>query len=92
MAAWRKLSVNSAVARERDTKVARSHGWNSLADENIESEACESIDSDDSEYLEYARELEYATQCDSDRSNGCDDDGAALAGHVLGSASRTNRA
>ena len=58
MAAWRKLSVNSAVARERDKKVARSHGWNSLAGEYMDCEACESIDSDDSEYLEYVRELE----------------------------------
>ena len=58
MAAWRKLSVNSAVARERDKKVARNLGWNSSADENIDSEACEPIDSDDSEYLEYVRELE----------------------------------
>ena len=58
MAAWRKLSVNSAVARERDKKVARNLGWNSSAGENIDSEACEPIDSDDSEYLEYVRELE----------------------------------
>ena len=50
--------LSSAVARERDKKVARRYGWNSLADENIESEACGSIDSDDSEYLEYVRELE----------------------------------
>ena len=56
-------------------KVARSH---SLADENIKREACESIDSDDSEYLEYVRELE-------ERFADRDDAGAAPGGHVLGS-------
>ena len=53
-----------------------------MADESIESEACKSIDSDDSEYLEYVRELEERYAVYSDRSNGCDDAGAALGGLV----------
>ena len=42
MAAWRKLSLNSAATRERDKKTAHSFGWNSEAGEYMDCEACES--------------------------------------------------
>ena len=42
MAGWRKLSLNSAATSERHKDAAHSFGWNSQADEYIDSEACES--------------------------------------------------
>ena len=76
MAAWRKLSLNSAATRERerDKNAARSLGWNSQAHEYIDSEACESDD-------DFMRQLEneYSGEAsETDMGHGCDNAGAAL--------------
>ena len=42
MAAWRKLSANSAGTRERDKNAAHSLGWKSQASEYMDCEACDS--------------------------------------------------
>ena len=63
MAAWRKLSLNSAATRERDKYAARSFGWNSQAGEYLDCEACES---DEDFMSELEDEYSVASESDTD--------------------------
>ena len=57
MAAWSKLSVNSAAMRERDKNAVHSFGWNSQTGEYMDCEACDS-DEDFMSELESERRVE----------------------------------
>ena len=64
MAAWRKLSLNSAATREPDKNEAISFGWNSQAGEYMDCEACES---DDDFISELENEYSETSETDMDQ-------------------------